>query len=77
VRSDLANMATLEDKILGEKRDYYCSSSEDEGKEDEEDGEEMSDPTQTNVLAGASSSNPQQQRWDGVSRNVSEEMHSP
>jgi hypothetical protein len=33
-------MATLEDKIMGEKLEYYCSSSEDEkegsGDEDEE-----------------------------------------
>lgn len=31
-------MTTLDDKILGEKLQYYCSSSEDEGS-DNEDGE--------------------------------------
>lgn len=30
-------MATLEDKILGEKKEYYCSSSEDEDPDDYED----------------------------------------
>ena len=33
-------MATLDDKILGEKMHYYCSSSEDEGEEDKEQGQE-------------------------------------
>ena len=32
-------MATLDDKILGEKTHYYCSSSEDEGEDDKEQGE--------------------------------------
>ena len=29
-------MATLDDKLLGEKLHYYCSSSEDEGEDSEE-----------------------------------------
>ena len=29
-------MATLDDKLLGEKLHYYCSSSEDEGDSDNE-----------------------------------------
>jgi hypothetical protein len=34
-------MSTLEDKIMGEKLHYYCSSSEDEGGDDGDDcGEE-------------------------------------
>lgn len=33
-------MTTLDDKILGEKLQYYCSSSEDEGSDNEDgDGE--------------------------------------
>lgn len=34
-------MSTLEDKIMGEKLEYYCSSSEDEkeGSGDEGDGD--------------------------------------
>lgn len=33
-------MSTLEDKIMGEKLQYYCSSSEDEGNDDEDEGDE-------------------------------------
>ena len=33
-------MATLDDKLLGEKLHYYCSSSEDEGEEDSGDEDE-------------------------------------
>lgn len=35
-------MATLDDKLLGEKLHYYCSSSEDEG--DDEDGRNTPEP---------------------------------
>ncbi len=35
------NMATLDDKLLGEKLHYYCSSSEDEGDDDEDDGDKV------------------------------------
>ena len=31
-------MATLDDKVLGEKLHYYCSSSEDEHDDDDESG---------------------------------------
>lgn len=31
-------MATLDDKILGEKLQYYYSSSDEDDKDDEEDG---------------------------------------
>lgn len=30
-------MTTLDDKILGEKLQYYCSSSEDEGSDNDDD----------------------------------------
>lgn len=33
-------MSTLEDKILGEKLQYYCSSSEDEKEESGDEGAE-------------------------------------
>jgi hypothetical protein len=33
-------MSTLEDKILGEKLQYYCSSSEDEKDSGDEGGDE-------------------------------------
>ena len=32
---NILKMATLDDKLLGEKLHYYCSSSEDEGEEKE------------------------------------------
>lgn len=65
-------MATLDDKILGEKLHYYCSSSEDEGEEEDDDRG-----------AGSSSAATQRQsaptfiperdlrEWDGYSCNVS------
>jgi phosducin-like protein len=34
-------MATLEDKILGEKNEYYCSSSEDEDEDDFEENNRL------------------------------------
>lgn len=40
-------MATLDDKLLGEKLHYYCSSSEDEG-EDKEPSEKCTGPTTSN-----------------------------
>lgn len=56
-------MATLEDKILGEKLHNYCSSSEDEGSEDEGSGSEekviktlpKADPPPVNNWNGAAS----------------------
>ena len=60
-------MATLDDKLLGEKLHYYCSSSEDEGEGSEDE-----------AGAGARSRGPQQapasssqgQAWDGSSANT-------
>ena len=60
-------MATLDDKLLGEKLHYYCSSSEDEGSEDEAGaGARSRGPQQ----APASSSQGQGQAWDGSSANT-------
>lgn len=36
-------MSTLEDKILGDKLQYYCSSSEDEGNDGDSDDEKFED----------------------------------
>jgi len=68
-------MTTLEDKILGEKNQYYCSSSEDEDKEEDGDGQGRenlntdlasgSSRTETHAMATSST-----HRWDGVSRNT-------
>ena len=56
-------MATLDDKLLGEKLHYYCSSSEDEGEDSEESG----------VVAGGASSSSAvatSTEWDGSSANT-------
>lgn len=64
-------MSTLEDKILGEKLHYYCSSSEDEGN-DSADSDKESDsgkyepPTLANVTHYA----PTYSEWDGISSNT-------
>ncbi|XP_034249929.1 phosducin-like protein [Thrips palmi] len=60
-------MATLEDKILGEKLHNYCSSSEDEdeksGSGDEETGGKETQPSNSNAL-------PQPEPWSGSSTNT-------
>ncbi len=63
-------MATLDDKLLGEKLQYYCSSSESEG-EDEDDAVE-SDEGKIQSLRAASSSaaSYEVQEWQGTSTNV-------
>ena len=55
-------MATLDDKLLGEKLHYYCSSSEDEG-EDSECGGAGAGPS--SGLATTTST-----EWDGSSANT-------
>lgn len=63
------NMATLDDKLLGEKLHYYCSSSsESEGEDDENDNGNTAPTQQTQNQA--SSSNGDKYRWDGTSTNV-------
>merc|ERR1712029_1017698 len=59
-RTNIPTMATLDDKLLGEKLHYYCSSSEDEaGSDDEND---------TN--SGSSATFIPSQPWDGSSANT-------
>ncbi|XP_049282034.1 phosducin-like protein [Anopheles funestus] len=48
-------MATLDDKLLGEKLENYCSSSEDEGAEDEGDSSEASGTGKSAGKQGSSS----------------------
>ena len=61
-------MATLDDKLLGEKLHYYCSSSEDEaGSEDENDTKSGSRSEQA---SGSSTALTQSQPWDGSSANT-------
>lgn len=42
-------MTTLDDRILGEKLQYYCSSSEDEGSENEDEEGEKKTIREANV----------------------------
>jgi hypothetical protein len=65
-------MATLEDKILGNKLQNYCSSSSSEGEDsgDENGGEDsgataLPDKGRDSVLSSAEPS-----KWDGVSTNT-------
>ena len=59
-------MATLDDKLLGEKLHYYCSSSEEEGGAGDSDDEGAPGPA-----AGPSAELPAAETWSGVSTNVS------
>lgn len=60
-------MATLEDKILGEKLHCYCSSSEDEEEKSGSGDEEASNNASANQ---PSSSLPQPETWSGSSTNT-------
>ncbi|XP_057328993.1 phosducin-like protein [Microplitis mediator] len=61
-------MATLEDKILNEKLEYYCSSSsEDEGKDSEGSDSEETKPESVNSGQTPSSSC---NEWNGTSSNT-------
>lgn len=55
-------MATLEDRLLGEKTHYYCSSSEDEDEEKTQDEGNIKNPS---VVSGTSEAD-----WEGSSTNV-------
>ncbi|XP_012272794.1 phosducin-like protein [Orussus abietinus] len=58
-------MATLEDKILGEKLQYYCSSS----SEDEENGL-ADDAPQEKIVQTSSQYAPGSSSWNGISSNT-------
>ncbi|CAK1550630.1 unnamed protein product [Leptosia nina] len=60
-------MATLEDKILGEKLQNYCSSSEDEGSDDEESAGEEGDKV---VKSSVASEPPPVNSWTGSASNT-------
>lgn len=60
-------MSTLEDKILGEKSHYYCSSSsEDEENDSEDSNKEYTDVKYTEEAAQFAAPS----KWDGVSNNT-------
>jgi len=62
-------MATLDDKLLGEKLHYYCSSSEDEGGDsDNEDNEDQ--PTKSSQQQQPVSQPPPTHNADGSSSNT-------
>lgn len=56
-------MATLEDKILGEKLHNYCSSSEDEADSGSEDESPKSVPSEPVAL-------PEPNKWEGTATNT-------
>ncbi|GAU93978.1 hypothetical protein RvY_05828 [Ramazzottius varieornatus] len=66
-------MTTLEDKILGEKKQCYCSSSEDEDdKKDEGDGDEPQDGSATSARSNKLKFIPEKvvREWEGYSTNT-------
>lgn len=60
-------MATLDDKLMGEKLHYYCSSSSESEDDDDDDGGGEKSPTPNGpaqpTLDGT-------RQWDGTSCNV-------
>ena len=62
-------MATLDDKLLGEKLHYYCSSSEDEGEDSEESGV-VGGAGGGGGGGGSSSGVATSTEWDGSSANT-------
>lgn len=64
-------MSTLEDKILGEKLHYYCSSSSEDEKNDSEDSDkESNEEDERNLVRTANYSMPSYSEWDGASSNT-------
>ncbi|CAH0729486.1 unnamed protein product, partial [Brenthis ino] len=62
-------MATLEDKILGEKLQNYCSSSEDEGSDGE--GSRSGDEEGSNLqMSSARAEPPPVNNWNGSATNT-------
>ncbi|KAG8224833.1 hypothetical protein J437_LFUL002280 [Ladona fulva] len=60
-------MATLEDKILGEKNEYYCSSSS-EGEDDDEESENKDEiGADAATMAGKSA---EISKWSGTASNT-------
>lgn len=60
-------MSTLEDKILGEKLHYYCSSSEEEDN-DSADSDKREDEKYSQIIT--ESVEPSFSEWDGTSANT-------
>lgn len=60
------NMSTLDDKILGIKKDYYCSSSESEDEDSDECEGKKCDSKQTENITNIHEAT----KWDGASKNT-------
>lgn len=64
-------MATLDDKILGEKLHYYCSSSsEDEGNDSGDSGDERESEPVGNAATACAEQPAEYSKWDGTSTNT-------
>ncbi|KAK2587698.1 hypothetical protein KPH14_003813 [Odynerus spinipes] len=64
-------MSTLEDKILGEKLHYYCSSSSEDEKNDSEDSDkEYNEEDEKYSVHTADYGMPSYSEWDGASSNT-------
>ena len=61
-------MTTLEDKILGEKSQYYCSSSEDEADDDSNGSDKLNKACASKVSYEDESKNFSE--WGGTSSNT-------
>lgn len=61
-------MSTLEDKIMGEKLQYYCSSSEDE--KEEESGDEEAGENKAAAAQPAPDMTKDMTHWQGNSANT-------
>ncbi|CAL7943165.1 unnamed protein product [Xylocopa violacea] len=61
-------MSTLEDKILGEKLHYYCSSSEEEDNDSADSDKETEDEKHSRIITD--SVEPSFSEWDGTSSNT-------
>ena len=62
-------MATLEDKILGEKREYYCSSSSEDENDSTESDKQQKSP-KSNVGENLEYKSVEVNEWEGVSSNT-------
>lgn len=65
-------MSTLEDKIMGEKLQYYCSSSEDEKEESGGEGGDEADQAKAEAAAAPPVADMTQDmtHWQGNSANT-------
>lgn len=64
-------MATLDDRLLGEKLQYYCSSSEDEDEDDEEEGRGRGDSATAAKQPTDGPPDSDRMSWEGSSTNAS------